>query len=137
MGTLRKFAAKHMLSKKAAVMLLALVCVWSGIRLLKFQSGGIGLGIFSSFLLLTGVQIFLWLFGIRIELFGTSAGESSATYRSRVHQYVDSDPRDFEKKKRLECEKEFLESELEVAELQSKIAELRSKVREEENRRRV
>jgi hypothetical protein len=80
------------------------------------------------------VQIFLWLFGVRVELFGTSADEPTiSTVKQNRDRYADHELEDRKRrweheKVYFELKKEQLERELEIAELESTIAELRSKV---------
>jgi len=56
---------------------LGMSCVALGVRWFSSGVGSIGRDVLASFLFLTGVQILLWVFGIRIELFGSAADSDS------------------------------------------------------------
>jgi hypothetical protein len=111
-----------------------LVLLIGGLEIVRHHFGVIG-GIVGSFLSVTGVQILLWLAGIRTELLGTSGdGDLTRPYvryvDEREEQQAKLDERfRIEYTRRmslLEMERTRLQIESEIAELEGKLAQRRA-----------
>lgn len=139
-------SVRSLMARKLAVALLGALSIALGLDLLRHGSG-VGRGVIASFLVLMGVQILMWLFGIRTELFGTSADTDSGVTdvvgarrfttigvvgvrRSTKTEEVEMHDRKIwamAKVEELGQQKAQLQLELEIAELEFSIAELKSK----------
>ena len=119
---------RFLLRTRFAVACFGLLSLAIGVRFLQHPFGAFAGGIVGSFLVLTGVQILLWLLGIRIELFGTtsdmdpsSSDESvlGARHAHSRHLRLGPDMTDHE------AARERFQGDVEMAELETRRVRLR------------